>query len=77
MSKPAATGSGRDKGSQAAAVLGDGPFGCFAQVVPEVPPVRDLDGLRGACGSAFGEEGRSVPAGDLNAWPFGEPGRQG
>lgn len=58
------------------AVLGDGPFGGFAQVVPEVPPVRDLDGLRGAGGGAPGEERCPVPADDLDAWPFGEPDRQ-
>lgn len=69
-------GDGRDKGSQAAAMLGDGPFCGLAQVVPEVPPVRDLDGLRGAGGGAFGEERRTVTADDLNARPFGEPGRQ-
>lgn len=69
-------GGSRDQGAKAAAVLGDGPFGGFTQVVPEVPPVRDLDGLRGAGGGAFSEERRPIPADDLDTWPFGEPGRQ-
>lgn len=57
-------------------MLGECPFGGLAQVVPEVPPVRDLDGLWGADGGAFGEEWRPVPADDLDARPFGEPGSQ-
>jgi hypothetical protein len=47
------------KRSEASAVLGDGPFDGLAQVVPEMPPVRDLHDLydlRGAGGGAFGEE---------------------
>ena len=63
----------RHEGSEAAAVLGDGSFGGFAQVVPEVPPVRDLDRLRRSGGGALGEERRSVPADDLDAGPLGEP----
>lgn len=50
-------------------MLGDGPFGGFARVVPEVPPVRDLDGLRGAGGGAFGEERCPVPAHRLKIKP--------
>lgn len=38
----------QSKRSEASAVLGDGPFDGFAQVVPEMPPVRDLHDLRGA-----------------------------
>jgi hypothetical protein len=67
---------GWNKGSKALAVLGDCPLGGLAQVVPEVPPVRDLNGLRGTGGGACGEERRPVAADDLNAWPVGEPGRQ-
>lgn len=33
-------------------------------------------GLRGAAGGAFGEEGGTVAADDLDAGPLGEPGRQ-
>lgn len=66
----------RDKGPQAATVLGDRPLGGLAQVVPEMPPVRDLDGLRGAGGGTFGEERRPVPAHDFDTRPVGEPGRQ-
>lgn len=54
----------------------DALLGGFAQVVPEVPPVRDLYGLWGAAGRALGEEGGSVAADDLDAGPLGEPGRQ-
>lgn len=77
-----AAGSGSGSGAAGTRALrqwrcwGDGPFGGLAQVVPEVPPVRDLDGLRGAGGGTFGEERRPVPAYDLNARPVGEPGRQ-
>ncbi|GGT57102.1 hypothetical protein GCM10010207_66150 [Streptomyces atratus] len=35
-----------DENAQTTAMLGDGPLGCFAEVVPEVQPVRNLDGLR-------------------------------
>ncbi|GGL69612.1 hypothetical protein GCM10010095_63100 [Streptomyces anthocyanicus] len=55
------------------AVLGDGSFGSFAEVVPEVPSVRDLDRLRGSGRGTFREEGRTVPADDLDAGPLGEP----
>lgn len=61
---------------QAAAVLGDAPFGGLAQVVPEMPPVRDLGRLRRSGRSALGEERRAVPADDLDARPLGEPGGQ-
>ena len=54
----------------------DALLGGFAQVVPEVPSVGDLEGLRGAAGGAFGEEGRAVTADDLDAGPLGEPGRE-
>lgn len=52
-------------------------LGGFAQVVPEVPPVGHLDGLRGTAGGAVGEEGGTVAADDLDAGSPGEPGREG
>lgn len=70
------TVGGRDKGTTAAAVLSDGPFGSAAHVVPEVPAVRDLDRLWSADGGTFGQERRPVTADHLNARPRGEPGRQ-
>lgn len=57
-------------------MLGDAPLGGLAEVVPEMPPVCDLDGLRCTGGGALGEERRPVPAHDLDAGPMGEPGRQ-
>ncbi|CAM5274133.1 hypothetical protein STANM309S_06453 [Streptomyces tanashiensis] len=54
-------------------MLGDGSFGGFAQVMPEVPSVRDLDRLRRSGCGAFCEEGRTVPADDLYAGTLGEP----
>lgn len=57
-------------------MLGDGSFGGFAHVVPQMPPVGDLDGLRGAGGRALSEERGPIPADDLDARPFGEPGRK-
>lgn len=41
-----------------------------------MPSARDLEGLRGAAGGTFGEEGRPVTADDLDAGPLGEPGRK-
>lgn len=55
----------------------DALLGGFAQVVPEVPPVGDLEGLWGAAGGAVGEEGSAVAADDLDARTLGEPGREG
>ena len=66
-------GSCRSQGAEAAAVLGDAPLGGFAQVVPQVPPVRDLDGLRSADSGALGKERGTVPADDLDVWSPGEP----
>jgi hypothetical protein len=34
-------------------VAGDGPCGVLGEVVSQMPPVRDLDGVRGAPGRAF------------------------
>ncbi|GAA2424610.1 hypothetical protein GCM10010421_08970 [Streptomyces glaucus] len=60
--------------AQATMVLGDASFGGLAQVVPELPPVRDLDRLRRSGSGAPGEEERAVPADDLDPGPPGEPG---
>lgn len=61
---------------QAATMLGNTPLGGLAQVVPEMPSVRDLDRLRRSGGGALGEERCSVPADHLGAWPLGESGRR-
>ncbi|KJY33154.1 hypothetical protein VR46_33850 [Streptomyces sp. NRRL S-444] len=55
-------------------MLGDASLGGLAEVVPEVPPVCDLDRLGCASGGALGEEWRPVPADDLDAGPLREPG---
>jgi hypothetical protein len=57
-------------------MVGDAPFGGFAEVVPQVPAVRDLHCLRCPVGGAFSEERSSVPADDLDPWPLGQPGGQ-
>lgn len=44
--------------------------------MPEMSSVGDLEGLRGAAGGTFGEEGRTVTADDLDAGPLGESGRE-
>jgi hypothetical protein len=41
-----------------------------------MPPVRNLDGLRGAGRGTLGEERRPVPIHDFDTRPVGEPGRQ-
>lgn len=55
----------------------DALLGGFAQVVPKVPPIGDLQGLWGAAGGAVGEERGPVAADDLDAGALGEPGREG
>lgn len=55
-------------------MAGDAPLGSFAEVAPEVEPVRDLD-----CGGrpdpgALGEERGTVTAHDLDPRVFGQPG---
>lgn len=50
------------RGAQAAAVPVDALLGGFSQVVPEMPSVGDLEGLWGAAGGSFGEEGGPVTA---------------
>ncbi|GHH63349.1 hypothetical protein GCM10018775_80970 [Streptomyces umbrinus] len=53
----------RDRnGTPPAAMLVDAFLGGFAQVVPEVPSVGDLEGLWGTEGGAFGEKGGTVAA---------------
>ncbi|WP_406310845.1 hypothetical protein [Streptomyces sp. NBC_00623] len=60
--------------AQAKTVLGDAPLSGLAQVVPQMPPVRDLDRLRRPGCGAFCEERRAVPADDLDTGPLGESG---
>jgi hypothetical protein len=61
---------------QAPTVLGDTPFGGLAQVVPEMPPIRDLHSLWCSGSGAFSEERRAVPAYDLDTGPVCKPGGQ-
>lgn len=46
----------------------------FHQVFPDVPPVRDMDRIRGAEPSGLGVSGRPVTAYHLDAGMVGEPG---
>lgn len=62
---------------QAAVVAGDGLLDVFGEVVPQVPPVGDLNGLRGADAGAFGVGAGPVPADDLHAAVLSEPGGKG
>lgn len=57
--------------TQAGAVPVDTLLSGLAEVVPEMPSVSDLEGLRGAAGGAFGVEEGTVPADDLDFGPFG------
>ncbi|KMO94630.1 hypothetical protein ACS04_29040 [Streptomyces roseus] len=57
-------------------MLGDTSLGGLAEVVPEVPPVSDLNCLGCAGGGAFGEERGPVPADHFDPWPFRQPGRE-
>lgn len=59
--------------SQALTVAGNSPFGGLAEVVPQMPPVSDLDGLGCSGCGAFREERCSVPADDLDAGAFRQP----
>ncbi|BCL26370.1 hypothetical protein GCM10017557_12290 [Streptomyces aurantiacus] len=63
-------------GAQAATVPIGALLGGFSQVVPEVPSVSDLEGLRGAAGGSFGEAEGPVTTDDLDAGTLGEPGRE-
>src|SRR5229473_3903483 len=62
---------------QAGAVAGDSTLDSFGQVVPQVPPVRDLGGQRRALGCAFGVAAAAVPADDLCARVGIQPGAEG
>lgn len=59
--------------AQALAVLSNAPLGGFTQVVPEMPPVRDLRRLWCSGRGALGEERRVVSADDFDAGPLSEP----
>lgn len=54
-----------ERGADAGVVGGDGLFDGLAQVVPQMPGVGDLLGLRGAAAGAFGIGSGPVPADDL------------
>lgn len=56
---------------------GDGLSDGLAQVVPQVPPVGDLDRLRRAAGCRVGVGPGAVPADDLHARVPREPGGHG
>ena len=62
---------------QAGAVAADGPFDRFAQVVPQMPPVSDLDRQRCALSCPFGVAPAAVPADDLHPGVGIEPGAEG
>lgn len=61
---------------QASTVGCDAPLGGFAQVVPQVPPVRHLHRLGRPGGGAFGEERCPIPADHLHPWPLRKPSGQ-
>jgi len=76
-------GPGRRRGSglcwrvlQAGAVPGDSSLDSLGQVVPQVPPVGDLGGQRGALGCALGVASAAVPADDLHAGMGVQPGAE-
>ena len=62
---------------QAGAVAGDGALDGFGQVVPQVPPVGDLDGQRRAFGCAFCIASAAVAADDLDTRVGVQPGAEG
>jgi Kef-type K+ transport system membrane component KefB len=62
---------------QAGAVPGDGAFDRFGEVVPQVPPVGDLDGQRRALSGSFGVTAAAVPADDFHARVVIQPGTEG
>ncbi len=49
----------------------------LAEVLPQVPPIRDLDRLRGSCGSTGRVVAAAVPADDLDVGLGGQPSRHG
>lgn len=58
---------------QASAVVCDASLCGFAQVVPKMPPVRDLYRLRCPDRGTFGEERCPIAADHLHPGPFREP----
>jgi hypothetical protein len=62
---------------QAGAVPGHGTLDGFGKVVPQVPPVGDLDGQRGTLCRAFGVAAAAVPADDLHPRVRVQPGAEG
>ena len=58
-------------------MLGHASFGGLAKVVPQVPAIGHLAGLRGAERGAFGVERSPVAADDLDLRVPGEPGGDG
>ena len=64
----------RTAAAQVLAVPGDRPLDGLAEVVPQVPPVRDLDRVRCAAGAAVGVDPGPVPADHLRSRPGCQPG---
>lgn len=62
-----------DQDAQALAVAGDCPLSGLAEVVPQVPPVSDLDGLGCPGCGAFREERCAAPADDLDSGSLRQP----
>jgi hypothetical protein len=62
------TGRGGDGRRQAAAMPGNGPLGGFAQVVPHMPPVGNLDRQGCTPRRSLGITARPVPTDDLSVW---------
>ncbi len=56
-----------DEVAEKGALVRDHAFDGFAEVVPYIPFVCAVLGLRGASAGAFGEERRAVAADDLDA----------
>ncbi|WSU65580.1 hypothetical protein OG596_08835 [Streptomyces sp. NBC_01102] len=59
--------------AEAAVVAGDGLLHGLGEVVPQVPGVGDLDGLRGGFPGGFRVGGGAVPADDLDLGVVGQP----
>ena len=62
---------------QAGTVAGDGPLNGFGQVVPQMPPIRHLDGQRRTFCRTLGIAATAVPADDLHARVGVQPGAEG
>lgn len=67
---------GRSGLGPAGAVRGDFFQDRLTEVVPQVPPVSDLDGVRESPADRFGVGGRAVPADDLHPGVGAKPGFQ-